>query len=286
MMKKLAAFLSAAGISLLGAASLPEGVFSESYRECRIISIQDQAMSMPGGLFRSIDPRGTFRADESYAASLNVFVIRHEESGRIALIDAGFGREKSRLLMKLAEIGISPATVGDVFITHMHPDHTGGLLTPAGLAAFPNAKIHIARQEYEAWKSDKARAGLARDLAPYREKIVLEDYGKALAPYGLVPLLYPGHTPGHTVYSLKVTCEKGSARTIWFVGDIVHAADLQIPHPEFCARFDKEPETAVKSRREMLKNAPFWYGAHLPFPGIVRIGSTGDGFTFTAEKRP
>ena len=89
MMKKLAAFLSAAGISLLGAAPLPEGVFSESYRECRIISIQDQAMSMPGGLFRSIDPRGTFRADESYAASLNVFVIRHEESGRIALIDAG-----------------------------------------------------------------------------------------------------------------------------------------------------------------------------------------------------
>ena len=286
MMKKLAAFLSAAGISLLGAASLPEGVFSESYRECRIISIQDQAMSMPGGLFRSIDPRGTFRADESYAASLNVFVIRHEESGRIALIDAGFGREKSRLLVKLAEAEISPATVSDVFITHMHPDHTGGLLTPAGLAAFPNARIHIARREYEAWQSDASRAGLARDLAPYRGKIRLEEYCRALPPYGLVPLLYPGHTPGHTVYALKVSGGEGISRTVRFVGDIVHAADLQIPHPEFCARFDKDPETAVKSRLEMLKEAPVWYGAHLPFPGIVRIEPKGNSFGFSVEKRP
>jgi len=287
-MKKLAAVISAAGLSLLGAAPLPEGVVSESYSECRVISVQDQAMTMPGALFRSVGSAGAFKVAETYSASLNVFVIRHEESGRIALIDAGFGRENSRLLMKLAEIGISPATVGDVFITHMHPDHTGGLLTPAGLAAFPNAKIHIARQEYEAWKSQGARdrARVALHLQPYREKIVLEDYGKALAPYGLVPLLYPGHAPGHTVYRLKVTRAKEPARTIWFVGDIVHAADLQIAHPEFCARFDREPETAVKSRREMLANAPLWYGAHLPFPGIVRIEPKGNGFTFAVEKRP
>ena len=55
------------------------------------------------------------------------------------------------------------------------------------------------------------------------------------------------------------------------VRGVRHAAELQIPHPEFCARFDKVPETAVKSRRKLLENAPRWHGAHLPFPGVVAI---------------
>ena len=32
-----------------------------------------------------------------------------------------------------------------------------------------------------------------------------------------------------------------------------------------------DPETAVKSRRELLHKADHWFGAHIPFPGKIRI---------------
>jgi len=41
-----------------------------------------------------------------------------------------------------SEKGILPESIADILITHIHGDHIGGL------ADFPNAKIHIAREEY------------------------------------------------------------------------------------------------------------------------------------------
>ena len=145
------------------------------------------------------------------------------------------------------------------------------MTTPEGKPAFPNASILIARKEYEAWRKDPSRAALARHLTPNLDRLVLLDYDKEIAPFGITPLCCPGHTPGHTVFRMAVTREGNAPEPVFFVGDIVHAGELQIPHPQFCARFDREPETAVKSRRELLENAPVWHGAHLPFPGVVRV---------------
>jgi glyoxylase-like metal-dependent hydrolase (beta-lactamase superfamily II) len=235
-----------------------------------VTPIQDRPMTMPGTLFRSVDPQERFRPADAYPASLNVFLIRDESGGRCALIDAGYGRADSRLLPELARLGVKPEDISAVFITHIHPDHVGGLTTPDGTTAFPAAKVCIARKEYEAWRRDPARAGLARHLEPVGKNLVLLDYDAPVAPYGLVPLCFPGHTQGHTVFRMRLETGQG-AENIHFVGDIVHAAELQIPRPEFCARFDMDMDTAVKSRRELLNGAAVWYGAHLPFPGIVRI---------------
>ena len=94
----------------------------------------------------------------------------------------------------------------------------------------------------------------------------------------------PGHTPCHVFY------RKG---TLLFVGDAFHAVDLQIFVPEYCAKWDQEPATAVATRRALIQrsytNIPkpkpnritplssppidhpplFLCGAHIPFPGIV-----------------
>ena len=271
MKRTLAAFAFLAAALLFGAEPQNEGIFMESYPDRSIVAIQDQSMTMPGSLFRSIAPDEIFKPAASYRASLNVFLIRDRQSGKNALIDVGYGKADSRLFKKLAALNVKPEEISAVFITHIHPDHVGGLTTPEGKPAFPNAKIFIARKEYEEWRKDPSRAGLARHLTPNRERLVLLDYDREVAPFGITPLFYPGHTPGHTVFEMKVARDGKSPETIWFVGDIVHAAELQIPHPEFCARFDKVPETAVKSRRRLLENAPRWHGAHLPFPGVVTI---------------
>ena len=103
-------------------------------------------------------------------------------------------------------------------------------------------------------------------------------------PAGFVAEPGPGHTPCHVFY------RKG---TLLFVGDAFHAVDLQIFEPEYCAKWDQDPATAIATRRALIQrsytNIPkpkpnritpltsppidhpplFLCGAHIPFPGIV-----------------
>jgi len=260
----------------LSAAPNPDGVFTYPFPDRKITVIQDLSMTMPGTLFKSINPQEKIRPADSYSASLNVFLIQDQTSGKNCLIDAGYGKPSSRLLQRLARMKLTPADIDEIFITHIHPDHVGGLTSPDGKILFPNAKICIARKEYEEWARDGRRTGLAKHLTPYREQLVLLDYNREIKPYGLTPLYFPGHTPGHTVYRMEIPNHRKKTETVYFVGDIVHAAGLQIPHPEFCARFDMDPETALKSRRELLLHADCWFGAHIAFPGKIRIKRSGN----------
>ena len=278
-MGKISVFIVAILVLIAGQLSAmpnPDGVFTCTFPDRKITVIQDLSMTMPGSLFKSINPQEKTRPESSYPAALNVFVIQDRLNGKTCLIDAGYGKPDSRLLKRLARINLAPADIDDIFITHIHPDHVGGLTSPEGEILFPNAKIGIARKEYEEWSRDPARSGLAKHLKPYQKQLRLLDYDREIKPYGLTPLYYPGHTPGHTVYRMEIPNHRRKKEVVYFVGDIVHAAKLQIPHPEFCARFDMEPETAVKSRRELLLHADCWFGAHIAFPGKIRIKRSGN----------
>ena len=286
MKKLLAAFAAIASAAQIQAAPNPNGIVKFSYPERDIYSIQDQPMSMSGTMFRSVLPREKFRPGDSYQASLNVFLIMDGKSGKKYLIDAGYGKPHNELLPQLEKLNLKPADIDAVFITHIHPDHVGGLTTADGTPAFPNAKIYIARREYGEWLKDPKRKDLARHITPNQKNLVLMDYDEEVKPYGLTPLCYPGHTPGHTVFRMELAQKgKPDKKNIYFVGDIVHAAALQIPRPQFCAGFDMSPTAAAKSRRDLLRDADHWYGAHIMFPGVVRINrkKTSSGFKFSFE---
>src|ERR1700712_3972223 len=63
---------------------------------------------------------------------LNVAVVR--SGGKTILIDSGLGTEfpdfprAGQLASRLVAAGITPASVTDVVLTHLHMDHIGGLL--------------------------------------------------------------------------------------------------------------------------------------------------------------
>ena len=250
--------------------------------EDRIVAIQDSAARMPAEWFRDVGDCGFVQTEPDYAASVNVFLL--QKDGKKYLIDTGYGPPRGLLAEKLRELGVEPGEIAGIFLTHLHPDHVGGLAGPGerGLvAAYPNAEVFLARVEYEAWKRDPARAGLGTYLALYPEKLRLFEYGQVL-PGGMVPLRKEGHTPGHTVYRLNAEC--------WFVGDILHAADLQGPYPTYCAKFDGDPKTAVKSRVDVLTHCrgELW-GAHFPYPGRVRakrLSRPGETACFGLEPLP
>ncbi len=163
------------------------------------------------------------------------------------LFDAGLGSPAGgTLLQKLELIGRTPADVDAVCLTHLHGDHIGGLLKD-GQAAFPNATLYVSATESAACVEGGALARMADLWAgvqkAYSGRVVTFVDSTQLFG-GLVKTIpAPGHTPGHTLY-LVGNC--------LMAGDIIHAQDLQLEHPDFCARYDQDPKTAVPMRKHIL----------------------------------
>ena len=72
---------------------------------------------------------------------------------RVLLFDTGagtnFGPGAGKLQASLAEAGVDPQSVTDIFISHTHGDHVGGLLEARVTLAFPNATVHLSKPEWK-----------------------------------------------------------------------------------------------------------------------------------------
>ncbi|MDO4571670.1 MAG: MBL fold metallo-hydrolase [Planctomycetia bacterium] len=228
------------------------------YPECKIYAIEDAPTRPKASLFASVNPRERFvQTAEDYAGSINVFVVEFKSTSKRVMIDTGLGAPKGSLMAELRQAKIAPESISDILITHIHPDHVGGL------RGFPTAKVHIAKVEYEAWEEDSSRQGLAKHL-PRGKNLILFEYDTEVVP-GIHAIKCAGHTPGHTVFQMGKR---------YFVGDVFHAVDLQVAHPSFCAEYDMAPREAAASRKKALKNfRGEWFGAHIPFPGNLRVGN-------------
>src|SRR5260370_3246798 len=96
------------------------------------------------------------------AASINAFLIKYEK--KLVLIDAGsselVGPRGGKLPQPLRAAGAPPESITDVFVTHIHPDHTGGLMN-GNTKVFPNATIHINKREVDYWFNKSIAAAAA-----------------------------------------------------------------------------------------------------------------------------
>ena len=71
-------------------------------------------------------------------SSISCFLLQTE--GKTILLDAGLGAQFSQLQSKLTEIGVNAQELKYIYISHMHPDHIGGLLKD-GNVVFPKAEV-------------------------------------------------------------------------------------------------------------------------------------------------
>ena len=252
-MKKILAFFCVMAFSL---AVFAQADFTEEFAGTLI----DKHSTMPADLFPDVDSEILRRMMPSGEAesSINAFLIHKND--KYVLFDAGLGRESGGLMLgELTGLQIAPEDIDMICLTHCHRDHIGGLMDH-DTAVFPKAELWVSVPELEAFKEDEM---VRKIQAAYGPRIHTFMFGDTIA--GFVETFdAAGHTPGHTVYKVD---------DLYIIGDLIHAAALQIPHPEYCAVYDKDPEKAVETRKhfyEILENADYRAaGMHLPGSGVM-----------------
>ena len=217
--------------------------------------------TMPLALFGEVPSDLVASLDIADGIPSSVSVMLLEKDGQQLLFDGGNGNEDSRLLPCLQELGFAPSDIDEIFITHLHGDHIGGLVKD-NQPVFPQAKLYIPSVELDAWTQAPNVQAL---VTAYGENVVKFAIGDAL-PCSVEAMAAYGHTPGHTIYR---TDDK------LIVGDIMHGLALQMEHPDFCARFDMDQEKAIASRKAVMeqvkKEGWTMFGMHFPTVEGVKV---------------
>ena len=222
--------------------------------------------------------------------SLNSYLVN--TGTKLVLIDTGaaglFGPTLGNFQANLKAAGYQADQIDEVYITHMHPDHVGGLVSN-GAIAFPNATLRINKADVDFWL-DEARMKAAPDSAkgffqgamasvnPYVAAKKLETFS---GPTALVPGIRAepslGHTPGHTSYVVE---SDGQKLVLW--GDLVHAAAVQFQSPGVTIQFDTDQKAAASARAKAFADAAkqgYLVGiAHVSFPGVGHVRAAGKGY--------
>jgi glyoxylase-like metal-dependent hydrolase (beta-lactamase superfamily II) len=223
--------------------------------------------------------------------SVNAFLI--ELGDRLLMVDAGTGEvlgpQLNKLNSSLRAIGREPEDITDILVTHIHPDHSGGL-TVGGQKIYPNAKVHVNKKELDFWASEENSARAAGHAADW-----FKVFEATVRPYltdGMVYTydgeveLFPGihteqaygHTPGQVAYVLEDDGEK-----ISFWGDVINFPDVQFEEPTVSITFDIDQEKATAQRLSYLSDAAeHGYLVAMPhahFPGVGHVQRlSGDHF--------
>ena len=212
---------------------------------------------------------------------------------RVMLFDTGaganMGANGGKLLQSMAGAGIAPATITDIFISHVHGDHVGGLVNAAGTRTFPNAAIHISAPEWAFLKgmtpqtaTGAAIAQHAALVAAIAPKVTEFAPDAEIVPGAVKAVAIKGHTPGHSGY--LITSKRSS---VLYVGDAVHHFVVSVRKPEWPIAFDADPATAEHSRSALLaesaRTGRLLYVPHFPFPGLGKIQRKGDAFVWVPE---
>ncbi len=228
---------------------------------------------------------------DKITVSLQPLLVKSAD--RVLLFDTGagsaFGPAGGQLPKSLAEAGVEPAAVTDIFISHPHGDHIGGLLNAEGTLAFPNATVHIGAADWEFLKglsAEKAAAvglsNLAGFVTALTPKIDAFAPGTELLPAVVKAVDLHGHTPGHSGYLIG-----SGANTLLYIGDSLHSSVISVQKPEWTIAFDSDAAVGAKNRSDVLatsaQSGQRIYAVHFPYPGLGKFERRGEGYAWIAE---
>jgi glyoxylase-like metal-dependent hydrolase (beta-lactamase superfamily II) len=264
-----------------------------------VTALNDGYFDMPFDYFQALDPtEGETLLRSAHRPSppridVNAFLV--EPGAKRILVDTGcgpsLGPTVNRLQGNLLAAGVEGASIDAVLCTHIHPDHTNGLVDSSGEAVFPNAEVYVHEADAAFWLNDENRSKAPDQLkmqfdwaraafAPYLKRLHLISPGEVLP--GVEAIVLPGHTPGHCGY---VVHSDGEALLIW--GDAVHSISIQTARPEvtFAADVDGEAarETRLRLFDQVATDGVLITGMHVEFPGFGYLAREASRYRYEPE---
>jgi glyoxylase-like metal-dependent hydrolase (beta-lactamase superfamily II) len=169
---------------------------------------------------------------------IHCWAIEHE--GRLLLVDSGeratagnvpFARfevtPEQELPGAMAEVGLEPAAVDEVILTHHHGDHVDGLAHVRAPVGIHEDELSFARQAFPALMRRVLRQPLPAGFAPAPFALDGGPFGafprsRPLSPDGrILAVGTPGHTPGH----ISVICVDDEGRHVMLAGDVTDSLE-------------------------------------------------------------
>jgi glyoxylase-like metal-dependent hydrolase (beta-lactamase superfamily II) len=240
----------------------------------KIYPIETGNFKLDGGAMFGVVPKTIWQktnpADSNNLIDMSMRCMLIEDGNRLILIDTGLGEKQSAkffgyyylfggfsLTNSLAKHGFHPDDITDVFLTHLHFDHCGGVIEMNSQKmmlqpAFKNAKFWSNDSHWN-WATEpnprEKASFLKENINPIKESGQLNFIGKnALEQIGFEVLYMDGHTEKQMLPKLTY-----QGKTIVFMADLLPTVG-HIPLP-YVMGYDTRPLLTIKEKAAFLNEA-------------------------------
>lgn len=201
--------------------------------------------------FLPFDPTIHTHSDRPGSLFINVQPFLIDTGKELVLLDTGLGftSPEGELILhrNIRERGYEPADVSKVLMSHLHFDHSGGMVQDRYgryEPSFPQAEYYVQRQEFEHALLKPSRSYYKPMLEAMQRSgnlVFLE--GSGSIGDGITYELTGGHSEFHQVFLLDLI-----GATYFFGGDV-------LPEPEqlqrkFIAKYDFDGRKSMQLRQE------------------------------------
>lgn len=225
-----------------------------------------------------------------------------EKEDKKILIDTGIGFSiepiqfgdqkfylKGQTKQLLKEQGIDTTEITDVILSHLHPDHIGGVYAD-GILNFPNATFHIAEKEWNFWHSSKAihqpplyNYFIKKNITPLKSQrlnLVKGNFTEILPEITIV------EAPGHSPAQIALLIGREKEQLIYTADTFLHP--LHIENTSWQSNYDFDHKISKSTRSKLLnlahENNMLVQSFHFDFPGLGTIGKGKTGWKWLPVK--